>query len=106
MYNKYQKITIILKESFPSWGSRVRISFAAHSKSSTYRVIPVSAFLLGHTNRKKFTNKGLDTELLKSFILRHIDIHGYATRKEIDELLMDKMPDYLDEEQLKIRPYQ
>lgn len=48
-------------------------------------------------------NKGLDTELLKSFILRHIDIHGYATRKEIDELLMDKMPDYMDEKQRKKR---
>lgn len=48
-------------------------------------------------------NKGLDTELLKSFILKHIDIHGYATRKEIDELLMDKMPDYMDEKQRKKR---
>lgn len=48
-------------------------------------------------------NKGLDTELLKSFILKHIDIHGYATRKEINELLMDKMPDYMDEKQRKKR---
>ena len=48
-------------------------------------------------------NKGLDTDLLKSFILKHIDIHGYATRKEIDELLLDKLPDYLDEEQRKKR---
>ena len=48
-------------------------------------------------------NKGLDTDLLKSFILKHIDIHGYATRKEIDELLMDKLPDYMDEEQRKKR---
>ena len=27
-------------------------------------------------------NKGLDTDLLKSFILKHIDIHGTATLPE------------------------
>ncbi|WP_352421514.1 hypothetical protein [Proteiniphilum sp.] len=65
----------------------------------------ISAQIAGITEKKaQYTrNKGLDTEILKSFILKHIDIHGYATRKEIDELLMDKMPDYLDERQRKKR---
>jgi ATP-dependent DNA helicase RecG len=44
-------------------------------------------------------NRGLNTELLKSFILRHIEIHGSATRKELEDLLLDKMPDYMDEKQ-------
>ena len=65
----------------------------------------ISAQIADITDKKaQYTrNKGLDTELLKSFILKHIEIHGYATRKEIDELLLDKMPDYLDERQRKKR---
>ncbi len=65
----------------------------------------ISAQIADITDKKaQYTrNKGLDTELLKSFILKHIDIHGYATRKEIDELLLDKLPDYLDEKQRKKR---
>lgn len=65
----------------------------------------ISAQIADITDKKaQYTrNKGLDTELLKSFILKHIEIHGYATRKEIDELLLDKLPDYLDEEQRKKR---
>lgn len=65
----------------------------------------ISAQIAKITDKKaQYTrNKGLDMELLKSFILKHIEIHGYATRKEIDELLMDKMPDYMDEKQRKKR---
>ena len=65
----------------------------------------ISAQIAKITDKKaQYTrNKGLDTDLLKSFILKHIDIHGYATRKEIDELLMDKLPDYMDEKQCKKR---
>lgn len=46
-------------------------------------------------------NKGLDTEILQSFILKHIDTHGFATRKEIETLLLNKLPDYLTEKQKK-----
>lgn len=46
-------------------------------------------------------NKGLDTDILKSFILKHIDIHGSATREEIDGLLLNILPDYLSEKQRK-----
>ncbi len=65
----------------------------------------ISAQIADITDKKaQYTrNKGLDTELLKSFIIKHIEIHGYATRKEIDELLLDKLPDYLDDEQRKKR---
>ncbi|MDD4227621.1 MAG: putative DNA binding domain-containing protein [Mariniphaga sp.] len=65
----------------------------------------ISAQIADITDKKaQYTrNKGLDTELLKSFIIKHIEIHGYATRKEIDELLLNKLPDYLDEEQRKKR---
>jgi len=65
----------------------------------------ISAQIADITDKKaQYTrNKGLDTELLKSFIIKHIEIYGYATRKEIDELLLDKLPDYLDDEQRKKR---
>lgn len=61
----------------------------------------ISAQIAKITDKKaQYTrNRGLNTELLKSFILKHIDIHGSATRKELEDLLLDKMPDYMDEKQ-------
>ena len=46
-------------------------------------------------------NKGLDTEILQSFILKHINTHGSATRKEIDTLLLNKLPNYLSDQKKK-----
>ena len=46
-------------------------------------------------------NKGLDTEILQSFILKHINTHGSATRKEIDTFLLNKLPNYLSDQQKK-----
>lgn len=46
-------------------------------------------------------NKGLNKEILKTFILQHIKNHGFSTRKEIDELLLDKLPTYLTDNQKK-----
>lgn len=46
-------------------------------------------------------NKGLNKEILKTFILQHIKNHGFSTRKEIDELLLDKLPTYLTDKQKK-----
>ena len=48
-------------------------------------------------------NKGLETEILQSFIMKHIDTHSFATRKEIDTLLLNKLPNYLSESQKKKR---
>lgn len=65
----------------------------------------VSAQIAKLTNQKvKYTrNKGLDIDVLFSFVLKHIENHGYATRKEIDALLLDKLPDYMTEKQRKKR---
>ena len=74
--------------------------------SGDYSPLPSSSsFFLVITGKKaQYTrNKGLDTELLKSFILKHIDIHGSATRKELEDLILDKMPDYMDEKQRRKR---
>jgi ATP-dependent DNA helicase RecG len=63
----------------------------------------ISAEIATITNQKaSYTkSKGLNKEILKSFILQHIDNHGYATREEIDELLLNKLPDYMDDKQRK-----
>lgn len=63
----------------------------------------ISASIAELTNKKaEYTrNKGLDKEILESFILKHIDNHGHATREEIDTLLLDKLPDFMDEKQRK-----
>jgi ATP-dependent DNA helicase RecG len=46
-------------------------------------------------------NKGLDKDVYKGFILQHIKNHGFATREEIDILLMSNLPDYMTEKQRK-----
>lgn len=63
----------------------------------------ISAEIAAITNQKaSYTKrKGLNKEILKSFIMQHIDNHGYATREEIDELLLNKLPDYLNDKQRK-----
>ena len=63
----------------------------------------ISAQIAEITNQKaEYTrNKGLDKEVLMSFIIKHIENHGFATREEINKLLMDKLPDYMDDKQRK-----
>ncbi|TRX11703.1 transcriptional regulator [Flavobacterium gawalongense] len=46
-------------------------------------------------------NKGLDKDVYKGFILQHIKNHGFATREEIDTLLLSNLPDYMTEKQRK-----
>ena len=45
----------------------------------------------------------MDNEILETFILKHIKTHGFATRKEIDTLLLNKLPNYLSAQQKKRR---
>ncbi|KOH46704.1 RNA-binding domain-containing protein [Sunxiuqinia dokdonensis] len=63
----------------------------------------ISAQIAEVTNQKaEYTrNKGLDKEVLMSFIIKHIENHSFATREEIDTLLLDKLPDYMDDKQRK-----
>lgn len=57
----------------------------------------------GGANEKiKYTkNKGFDKDDYKKWILRHIENHNSTSRKEIDGLLMDKLPAVLSEIQKK-----
>ncbi len=65
----------------------------------------ITAQLARMTNQRvSYTkNKGLDKEILKEFIIKHIKNHGAASRKEIDELLFDKLPDYMSDKQRKVK---
>lgn len=64
----------------------------------------ISATLAEITNQKaSYTkNKGLDKEDYKEFILKHIKNHGHANRGEIDELLLNILPNNKNEKQRKI----
>ena len=48
-------------------------------------------------------NKALDKQYYLDLILKHIQIHKSATRKEIDDLLWNKLPEWMDDKQRKIR---
>jgi ATP-dependent DNA helicase RecG len=48
-------------------------------------------------------NKGLDNEYYRELIMKAIKQHKLLTRKEIDELLWDKLPDNMDDETKKIK---
>jgi ATP-dependent DNA helicase RecG len=64
----------------------------------------ISAKLAELTGQKaNYTkNKGLDKEVYKGFIIKHIENHGFATREEIDDILFTNLPDYKNEKQRKI----
>lgn len=64
----------------------------------------ISAKLAELTGQKaNYTkNKGLDKEVYKGFIIKHIENHGFATREEIDSILFSNLPDYKNEKQRKI----
>lgn len=52
--------------------------------------------------RTEYTkNAALDKQYYLDFIVKHIQIHESSTRKEIDELLWNKLPDWMDENQKK-----
>lgn len=45
--------------------------------------------------------RAFDDDYYKSLIIKYLTKYNFATRKDIDELLMDKLPDVLSEEQKK-----
>jgi ATP-dependent DNA helicase RecG len=64
----------------------------------------ISAKLAELTGQKaNYTkNKGLDKEVYKGFVIKHIANHGFATRDEINTLLLSNLPDYKNDKQRKI----
>lgn len=64
----------------------------------------ISAKLAELTGQKaNYTkNKGLDKEVYKGFVIKHIVNHGFATRDEINTLLLSNLPDYKNDKQRKI----
>lgn len=65
----------------------------------------ISAEIAAITNQKaSYTrNKGLNKQFYKDYIIQHIQIHGSATREEIDTLLTEKLPYFMTEKQRKIK---
>jgi ATP-dependent DNA helicase RecG len=65
----------------------------------------ISAKLAELTGQKaEYTlNKGLDKEVLISFITKHIKNHGFATREEIDSLIIPNLPPNLSDNQKKVK---
>lgn len=52
---------------------------------------------------KYIKNRGLSNDMYKQMIIELIKTYGKATRKEINDLLLDKMPDFLSDEKKKRR---
>lgn len=49
-----------------------------------------------------YTKKsGFDDQYYKDLVLKYINNFGNITKKDLDELLMDKLPDNLDDKQKK-----
>ncbi len=65
----------------------------------------ISAEIAEITDQKALytKNKGLNKEFYKELILQHIKNHGFSTREEINELLLDKFPTYMSEVQRKTK---
>ena len=73
----------------------------SHLIEGRYPAIYISKEISKATNQKAkyIKNAGLDDEYYQKLILTYIDKFGSATTAEIRELLMDKLPDSLDEKQ-------
>ena len=63
----------------------------------------ISVKIAEMTNQKaEYTrNKGLDKEVYKVFILKLIENHNSATREEIDSLLLNQLPAFMNDKQRK-----
>jgi len=48
-------------------------------------------------------NKAFDKQYYLDLIVKHIKIHNSATRKEIDDLLWNKLPEWMNDRQRKNR---
>jgi ATP-dependent DNA helicase RecG len=48
-------------------------------------------------------NRAFEKQYYLDLILKSITQHGYMTRTDIDKLLWDKLPDYMDEQKKKIK---
>lgn len=48
-------------------------------------------------------NSGFNNQYYKDMVLKHINNFGKITKKELEELLMDKLPDSLNEKQKKTK---
>lgn len=70
-----------------------------------YPHLYVSKEISDLTNQKAkyIKNRGLSNDIYKEMILKYISTYGKATRKDIDELLLEQMPNVLSEEQKKRR---
>lgn len=68
-----------------------------------YPNVFVSASIAQVTNKRAqyIKNRAFDSEHYEKLILKFIDQYGAATRSEIDELVMDKLPDFLNSTQKK-----
>jgi ATP-dependent DNA helicase RecG len=55
------------------------------------------------TKEKYIKNKAFDKEYYKDLIIKYLMKYKSASRKNIDELLMDKLPDFLSEEKKKTK---
>lgn len=68
-----------------------------------YPNIFVSSWVAAATEEKArhIRNKGLDTKYYKDMVIQLVREHGPVSRKEIDELLLDKLPEVLTEKQKK-----
>ena len=91
---------------------RIRISKGEHKKLKAVKLIEgrypnlfVSRTVASITGLKAqhIRNRGLDRRYYQDMLLELIQEHGPVSRKDIDHLLMDKLPDILTEKQKKTR---
>ena len=67
--------------------------------------IYIAAFVAAKTGQKAsyIKNRGLDKEFYKRQIIECIKKFGSATREDIDKLILEKLPDVLNEIQKKMK---
>jgi len=66
-----------------------------------YPCLTMSSIVAKYTGERAayINNRGLDTDFYRELIRKFIEKHGVATRKDLDQLLIHKLPDFMSEEQ-------
>lgn len=91
---------------------RIRISKNEHTKLKTMKLVEgryPNLFVAGKAaavaglKAQHIRNRGLDRQYYKALLLELIKVHGPVSRKDIDTLLMDKLPEILTEKQKRDR---
>jgi ATP-dependent DNA helicase RecG len=98
LLDKVQKKKVLLPEEADILRRKKLIEGKKPNYFISAKVAEATGQKVAYTRNKAFTNQDYF-----DWIIQHLKIHGSITRKEVDELLIDKLSESLDEKQKRTK---